>query len=76
MKPTKAPDADHATILHEAREAGHAHYPTAPQALLVEVARLAAEMYAVSKDSQIAFLQGYVEARRQHERVHGTPREE
>lgn len=68
--------ADLTTILHEAREAGHAHYPTAPHALLVEVARLAAEMYVASKDSQIAFLRGYVEARSQHERTHGTPREE
>ena len=70
MKPTKA----QATALAEAnvareraRDIGREHFASVPEAMLIEVARHAANLYPEHKELQLAFLYGYVEARRQHD---------
>jgi hypothetical protein len=49
-----------------AREQGREHFHTTPQDLLVAVARYAATLFPDTA-RQIAFLQGYCEARGQHD---------
>ena len=50
-----------------ARDIGREHYASAPEAMLIAVARHGATLFPERKDCQIAFLQGYSAARARHD---------
>ena len=54
------------TAIENARDAGRDYFKTAPDLMMVEVARYASRQYE-RNDHQIAFLQGYSEARFRHD---------
>ncbi|HEV7356500.1 MAG TPA: hypothetical protein VGN99_00795 [Steroidobacteraceae bacterium] len=70
MKPTKAQLAAMAELqaaTAQARDIGREYFVSMPQAMLVEIARHGARLYPHRKDCEIAFLQGYIEARTNHD---------
>ena len=52
---------------HAARDAGRDHFRLYGDAILIHVAREAALVYPDSKLDQLAYLEGYRDARRQHD---------
>lgn len=70
MKPTKAQLAAMAELqaaTAQARDVGREYFVSGPNRMLVEVARRGATLYPHRKDCEVAFLQGYIEARTNHD---------
>lgn len=67
MKPTRAQLAPEAiSLIAAVYDAGRDYYRKHPDDMLIAVARHAAALFH-GKQHQSAFLQGYIEARTQHE---------
>jgi hypothetical protein len=59
--------AEREAVLAVARDLGREAFPHEPELALVTVSRAAAALFPDDKDCQIAYLQGYIEARTQHD---------
>ena len=55
------------TLCRTSRDCGREHHRLFPDQMLVAVAREAAIMHPDNKEAQLAYIQGYSEARRQRE---------
>jgi len=55
------------TLCRTSRDLGREHHRMFPDLLMVAVARAASVLHPDNKEAQLAFLQGYAEARRQRD---------
>ena len=62
-----AAEAAEELMLRTARDLGRELFGRQPDMALVAVARASATLFNTSKDQQIAYLQGYIEARSHHD---------
>lgn len=53
--------------LETARDLGREAFKAEPELLLISVGQASARIFPDDKDAQIAYLQGYIEARSQHD---------
>lgn len=66
-KQREAAAAAQAAACDAAREAGRDHYRTDPEALLAAVHRVGSKRFPDSKDTALAFVEGYQQARAQRD---------